>query len=206
MSIVLSSETDPIATISKVDSGELPGPLSKGGIKRWTGFQREHDKARGAVRNKENIKILNLGEYIPSLLPIFFDTPTLELEALEDLGRDDPLAASLPSVVARSDCHYSTSVIRPAEKQKVKTNVDAYLEKILRTWEEERELPLGGDKDSVANAKMFEYRTSTTPSLERGHKIVPALRTRKVAEVHVRPPKLGLEATVQLFNKVLGES
>ena len=119
MSVFLSSKTHPITTRPKADGSGPPRALSNGGIPRSIGSQGKHDEAIGAEKNKE--RILNLGECIPSsvsMSPTDLGVlgPTLTLKAFEDLGRRDPLPASLASLVACFDCLCSSSVVWRADK------------------------------------------------------------------------------------------
>ena len=129
MSVNLSSKTNPTTTGPKADGSRPPRAISTGQIPRSTGSQGEHDEARGAEKNEE--EILNLGGYIStpvSMSPTDLGArgPTLTLEALEDLGGRDPRAASLASVVARSNGPSSSSVVRPTDKRRTRTKVDTY--------------------------------------------------------------------------------
>ena len=100
-----------------------------------------------------------------------------------------------------------------AEKERVKTNVNAYfkeagLETTLKAWEDEWVSPPGRDEESVETAKIFEdwESTATTLSLDRKPQIILPIKTERVPEVHDGPVKLGLDATVELLTKVLGAS
>ena len=67
-----------------------------------------------------------------SLVSMFANAPPLTLRALQDREQRDPLAALLASVVARSECCSSFSVIRPAHKERGKAKADAYFRRPSR--------------------------------------------------------------------------
>ena len=109
-SVTWSAKSVPITTKPNADGETLPAALSTGGLCFTTGSRRKR-AARRAEKNGKDIRVLSLGEYIPSSL----GAPPVTYAALEDLGRNEPLAASLTSVVARSVCFSSSSAVVPTE-------------------------------------------------------------------------------------------
>ena len=87
MSATLRSKTDAIASSPRAEGQELLDMLSTVSIRRSIGSQREHDEARGAEEVEEDIRVRNLGEYIPLSRPLIAEAPSFTLETLEYVPR-----------------------------------------------------------------------------------------------------------------------
>ena len=108
MSVTISTKTVPITTSPKVGGVAPPYATSTGGVPRSTGPQREQ-AARAGEKIDEDILVLSLGDYIPLSLRV----PPETYEPLERLGRRDPLATSLASMVVCSECPSSSFLVPP---------------------------------------------------------------------------------------------
>ena len=149
MFVTLGAKTEPITTRSKTGYLGPTGPSSTSGIPRDSGPRTEHE-ARGAR------------EYINPDIPTDTEAPTLTLENLERLGSRDPLAAALPSVVAKSECpSLSPSVARPdlANERLARMKEKEWRGKdvvgTIKTWDENCEMPYGEDAVFINTSEMF---------------------------------------------------